>query len=447
MGIYDNTVASRSRDLEIQDIGLQGQDDLRVGFGERFSAANKLTFNRYTPYGRDRVFEDEYDKRDRILQDAGLSTEALITTKRVLDRRDSGNYPDLKSDNLGRPVIDDKGVVQIIDFDQYLKEVSDNDQLLMELRNNHPELDIQTDEEIASKVKMDQIEILTQDEDLAERSSFLGKTGYLTGSMVGWLRDPTHVLASLVGLSPVGRAAMTANFLRVGAAEASIVAALEVIEKPGEVEFRRRTGEEDLTTGEALIESGVNIATAGVVGGSIGVVVGRFLKAPIPPSRTGNNVVTEATQDTVDTIRAAQAKGRVFDPEVEQATELLDETLQVARNAPKDTSYETHMDNYSDARRAMAQGEDMPGADNNASVIRASDEEVSAPQGSQTAIPENDLSVQDRAIGDLRTKLDSEDIAVNRTVDGKITSSSSRAFLAELDAEDAAVRATIDCLG
>lgn len=447
MGIYDNTVASRSRNLEIQQIGLQGQDDLRVGFGERFSSANKLTFNRYTPYGRDKVFEDEYDKRDKILQGAGLSTEALITTKRLLDRRDSGNYPDLKSDNLGRPILDNKDVIQVVNFQQYLKEIADNDELLMELKNNHPELDIQSDEEIASKVKMDQIELLNQDEDLAERSSFLGKTGYLTGSMVGWLRDPTHVLASLVGLSPVGRAAMLSNFLRVGAAESSIVAALEVVEKPGEIEFRRRTGEEELTTGEALIESGVNIAAAGVIGGSIGAIVGRFVRPPIPPSRTGNNAVTEATQGVVDNVRAEQATGRVFDPEIEQATDLLDEALQVARNAPKDTSYETHMDNYSDARRAMAQGEDMPGVDNSASVVRASDEEVSAPQGSQTAIPENELSVQDRAIGDLRASLEKQDVAVSRTIDGDVSTSSSREFLAQLDSEDAAVRATIDCLG
>lgn len=450
MGIYDSSVAFNSRQKELQDIGLTGQDDLQVGFGERFTSANQLTFNRYTPEGRDRAFEDIYAQRDEILINAGLIEDPLLTTKRLTDRRDSGNYPALNSDLLGRPTGDpiaDAKLAIFEDFEAYLKDNEHNDQLLMDLRAAHPELNIQSDEEIASQVVMDQTEILHRDEDLAERSTFLGKAGYLTGSMVGWVRDPVHFLSSLAGLSPAGRLSMAQNFLRVGAAEAAIVTALEVAEKPKEIQFRRLTGEESLTVAQAELESALTIGTSFVIGGAIGAAIGRFTR-PIARSATGNNAVNDATQATVDKIRTQQAKGTIFDPEVEQAADLLDESLQIARGAPEDVTYETHMNNYAEARKAIAEGDNVPGAEDLGAVKRASDVDVDAPVTSETAVPNAVDSVQDLAIADLRATLTSQDVTTRTTSpSGEITAVSSRQVLADLDAEDAAIKATITCLG
>ena len=453
MGIYDETVGARSREKELVDIGLTGQDDLRVGFGERFASANALAFGRYTPYGRDMAFNEAYDKRDKILMDAGLTTEALVTTQRVLNRQRSGNYPSLKSNYLGRGEdfnsFGDELSAQI-QGEQYLRDKEQNDELLLDLINAHPELDIQSDEQIASDILMNQLELLETDEDLAERGNFLGKVGFLTGSMVGWLRDPGHAASALAGISPVGRLSMATNFLRVGASEASIIAALELIEKPGEVAFRRQFGEPDLTTAEALTESVVNIGTGGVVGGGVGALIGRATrpKRPIPKSFTGNNAVTESTQELVDKVRASQAKGVVFDPEIEQAADLLEEMLLIARNAPDDVSYETHLNKYSEARRAISEGTDVPGPDDLKGIIKSSNEEVTAPPQSETSIPSPDTLIQDRGIGDLRARLERSDVTSTRTLEtGENVTVSSRETLAALDAEDAAVRATIDCLG
>lgn len=448
MGIYDSSVAFRSRQNELQDIGLSGQDDLSAGFGERFTSANELTFNRYTPLGRDRAFEDKYRSRDKILMDAGLISEQLLTSKRIMDRQESGNYPALKSNLLGRPLQDQHVNPQLLlDFPSHVQDTEINDNLLMDLRAAHPELEILSDEEIASNVMMDQLEIIHRDEDLAERSTFLGKVGFLTGSMVGWLRDPTHFLSSLVGLTPAGRLSMLQNFFRVGAAEASIIGALELSEKKGEVGFRRRTGEESLTTSEAAIESAFVVGGGFLLGGAVGATIGRFSR-PIARSDTANNVVDDATQDVLDRIRDQQSRGATFDPEIEQAADLIDEALQVARSAPEEVPYEVHMQKYADARTAIAEGNNVPGPDDLSSLVRASDADVSAPNDSLTFIPNAELSVQDRAILDLRQTLDVEDVITQSTsASGDISSVSSREILSTLDSENAAVRATITCLG
>ena len=449
MSIYESSVAFRSRQNELRDIGLSGQDDLPAGFGERFTSANELTFNRYTPLGRDRAFEDFYKKRDDILINKGLISKELLTTKRLMDRRDSGNYPNLNTGLLGRALESDNIDTQLGFFDPELFEVDvkENDQLLMDLKSAHPELNIMSDEEISSKVMMDQLEILSRDEDLAERSNFLGKVGYLTGSMVGWLRDPVHFASSLAGITPVGRLSMLQNFFRVGAAEAAVVSSLEFAEKAGEVSFRRRTGEEDLTTQQALIESATNVGLGFVVGGSIGALIGGFTR-PIPPSLFGNNNVSDRTQTIVDEARLLQNRGFNFDSEIAQAVDMLDEAMQIARSAPLDTSYETHLNNYSNARNAIADSRNVPGPDDLDATIRASDQDVDAPTGSETASPNTELDVQDRAILSMRETLANEDIVIStRNKSGDITKVSSRDILAGLDMDDAAVRATINCLG
>lgn len=449
MGIYDFSVAHRSRQNEIRDIGLSGQDDLQVGFGERFTSANELTFNRYTPMGRDRVFEQKYRERDQVLKDAGLIENQLLTTKRIMDRVDSGNYPNIKSDDLGRPIQkDENGKFQFIDFEEFLEDNAKNDTILHDLISANPELGIMSDEQISSLVMMEQLEILHRDEDLAERSTFLGKVGFITGAAVGWIRDPSHFITSLVGLTPLGRLSMSANFMRVGAAEATIVGALELREKEGEVAFRRRTGEPELTAQEAFIESGIAVGTAGILGGTVGAVIGRFTRAIPPSTNNANNAVTDETQQIVDSIRQSQSRGTQFDPDIEQAADLLDEALQIARSAPEDISYESHMNNYSNARVAIAEGSNVGGADDLGSLTRASNQDVEAPIASQTAIPDATPDAQDIAILDLRNTLEKEDILTSGPNEvGDITTSSSRQLLADLDSEEAAVRATLDCLG
>ncbi len=450
MGIYDSSVASKSREIELKEIGLEGEKDLASGFGERFSFANKITYQRYTPMGRSSVLEDEYSKRDDILKQSGLIDGQLLTTQRLVDRANSGNYPGLKSDLLGRNLfgISSNEEETALSEKPFINKNRENDELLLQLQKDNPNLEIKTDEEISSDVAMQQIELLNRDEDLADRSTFLGSVGYLTGSMVGWIRDPTHFLSSLVGLSPAGRLSAASNFFRVGAAESAIVGAIEIAEKPTEVEFRRRFGEPDLTTSEALIESGITVAGAGIIGGGIGALIGKFSR-PLARSETNNNAATEASQEIVDEFRRLQGTGTVFEPEVEQAANILDQTLEISRNSPTNTSYETHMSNYAEARRNLAEGQEVQvGVDDIGQVQRASDQDVIAPVGSESAIPESSLDIQNRAVQGLRTALEADDVFITQTgVQGRVEQVSAREVLQQLDNEDAAVRATIDCLG
>ena len=160
--------------------------------------------------------------------------------------------------------------------------------------------------------------------------------------------------------------------------------------------------------------------------------------------------VYKRLEEVLDEFRRVQGTGTVFDPEAEQAANLLDETLQIARSSPVDTSYETHMSNYAEARRNLAEGNEIQvGVDDFGQIRRASDQDVDAPINSQTATPETNIDVQNRAIQSLRNTLESEDVVFNQptTVAGEFTPVSSRETIRQLDAEDAAVRATIDCLG
>ena len=453
MGIYDNTVASRSHLIELQEIGLEGEQDLAVGFGERFSLANKLTYQRFTPLGREAVIESEFRERDKILIDNGLATKELLTTQRIISRAESGNYPSLTSDTQGRNMLGlpKSNVLGFISFKDELERNNENDQILLDLISEHPELGIKSDDEIFSDVLLKQQELLSKDSDFADRSTFMGKLGYLTGSMVGWIREPKHFLSSLIGLSPVGRATMAANFFRVGAAEASIVTALELQDAPTQTRFRREFGEPELTTGQAIVESGINIAGSAVFGGTVGAVTGRFFR-PIPPSaNNSNNAVSEFTQELLDEFSTIQQSpsSTPIDLELQQAASLLDETLQIARNAPIDTTYETHMSNYSQARVSIAEGDNITvGVDDFSMVQRASDQEVFAPINTETGIPESNIEIQQRAVGKLRTTLEARDVNITqRSPDGDLIEVSSRETLRQLDSEDAAIRATIDCLG
>lgn len=452
MGIYDNTVASRSRNQQLKEIALQGDQDLLVGFGERFTHANKLTFQRHTNTGQEKVFEEKYAQRDQILKDAGLIEKDLLTTQRLIDRSEAGNRPFLNDNNFLGIGEKQKDILGMPDFDEFLRDNEKYDELLNDFISAHPELNILSDEQIRSEVAMDQFELLNRDQDLAERSTWLGKAGYLAGSMVGWLRDPVNSSSSLLGLSSVGRLTMAQNFLRVGSTEAILTGILEFKRKPSELEFRKEFGEPDLTVSD--VEKEAILASAGsfVLGGGIGSLVGRFVRGrsrlKIAESETNNNNVTEGTQDLVDAVRARQAAGESFDIQVEQATDLLDEALQIARAAPKDTSYERHMTNYASARKAVAEGLDVKGADEFSQTVRGSDQRVEAPDGSQTAIPESTIDVQNRAITGLRTELNKNDVLTNTAgTEGGAVNISSREILDNLDAQDAAVRATIDCLG
>ncbi len=449
MGIYDFSTAHRSRITEMKAIGLSGQDDLRVGFGERFSNANKLTFDQYTPLGRDRLFENHFAARDKILMENGLIESPLLTTIRQQHRDESGGYPRLATSLLGRPIKRDEktGLSHLVSEQEFFDDNKANEEFLTDLIANNPELGILSDEEISSQVIMDQIQILATDSDLAERSSFLGKVGNLAGIAFGWGRDPTHLFTALVGGTPTRGASALTNFFKVGRAEASVVAALEVVEKKSEVAVRRKTGEPDLTTGQAFLESFINIAAGGVIGGAAGAAVGRFLR-PLPASlHNSNNAVTETTQDIVNKAREQQARGVQLDPEIEQAVDLLDESLQIARSAPDNIYYETHMSNYAEARASISKGETIQPLDNRG-ITRASDVDVDAPQGSQTINPDATPEIQDIVIADLRVTLEKQDIKFQTTnIAGDLTTVSARDVLRGLDAEDAAVRATIDCLG
>ena len=312
-----------------------------------------------------------------------------------------------------------------------------NEELIQSIKQSHPDLNIKTDSEIEQEVIQDQLDLLDRDKDLQERSTFLGKVGYLTGSLVGWIRDPTHAASLLAGGSITRGASMLTNFLRVGAAEAAIEAAIVTGEKGAEVEFRRSTGEEVSAT-QAILEAGVEVGLAGVLGGTVGAV-GGFIAKAIPKAKNPTNAASEASAELLDKFNKS-AKNPTA--EQVQAAALLDETVRIAKRAPKDANYEQHMTDYAHARKSIVEGRDINKADAGVDSTK-----VEPPESSRLADTEVTPDEADILIKDVKDSLEVEDVTFRElNKDNQVISEkSARGVMNDLDAQDKALRDTITC--
>lgn len=425
--LYDNTTFVRSQREEDLTNAIQGPEDLSVGFGERFSIGNQLTFSRFTETGRQANFTGRYEERDNALMDAGLTDGPLLTRGKL------NNLPGSIANQLFPLVGTPEGVVDA-NTDPVLER---NEELIRNIKQSHPELNIKTDSEIEQDLIQEQQDLMDRDKDLQERSNFLGKVGYLTGSALGWLRDPVHAVSILGGAGAIRGAGVAANFLRVGAAEASIEAALTVVEKPGEVEFRRFTGE-DVTGTQAVIESGVQVAAAGVLGGAVGAAGGLIGRA-IPTAKNPTSAVSQTSEELLERF-----KKEVTNPTAEQtqSAELLDELLDISKASPNGAGYEKHLKDYADARKSITEGRDVDMPDEGISSTK-----VEPPEGSKLADTDVTPDEEDLIIQDVRNSLEAEDVTFTKLdKDNQVTSErSAREIMEELDAEEKAIRDTISC--
>lgn len=425
MSLYgEGTTQFKSMIQEQTENGLQeGANDLSVGFFDRFSIGHQVEFTRFTQSGRKGLYTAQYEERDKLLMDEGLIDQPLVTRNRFKQNEDTLKVQNFQSDE---------------DWEHTTQSA---EELVRSLKQSRPDLKILTDEEIEQNIIQDQQELLAKDQDLQERSTFMGKVGYLAGVATGWARDPVHIASLLAGGTLARGAGILLNMFRIGSAEVAVESVIQSVEKSKEVAFRRLTGE-DVSTTQALQEVTIDVGLAGTIGSVLGGV-GGFVTRALPTPKNPSNVATDATAELLDNYATKVREGYVPTAKEAQSAELLDETVRIMKSAPEGANYEKHLSDYASARRNLTEGTETSKVDEGLDTT-----DVDAVEGSRLGNPEVAPDEEVLLINEIRNSLEVEDITLRdlNKNDEIIGEKSAREVFEELDADERAITDTINCL-
>lgn len=252
MDIYTNEstkkrITQEYKDKERRDLETaKRQEEFDAdssGFVENTAAAFEEQFTIHSKSGQESVYDKIIQEQDAILKANNIDVSELVLQK----IRQSANPTEGWSDWMrANPEV-------------YNKIVSDN-----------PDLGLKSAEQIEEQALDEFNKTIAEHEDVSSRSTFMGTVGKLVGVAGGYLRDPAG-LASVVAPGGVVTKGMSIlkSFANVAKAEIAAVTGEQLINKPSEVDLRRRLGE-DVSTGQAITESAALVGGAGIIGGAIG---------------------------------------------------------------------------------------------------------------------------------------------------------------------------------
>lgn len=413
--IFKGTRSYKSTEARLQD---QGRDreipKAPPSSGDRFKAAFSDAFKIGTQGGRNLL--ETTRERDQI---------------RLHQEHNTGVFSHQNS------LLDSTAAVQfgVTDGKDILRK---NEARIRELQKEFPNAGFKTAQEVDDDILREQGEILRKNRELSAASSGfdMGDIAAFAGYVTGFLADPANALSAAVGGGAVaGKAGLSA--IRVGASEAAIESALLLKDKPGELEVRRKLGEE-ITPAQVAAEVGISIGAAGVLGGAIGALFSKFA-----PVGTPANPVSQKTIDMVKRARKGISDGSIRESaELSSHLDMLDETAQILARTPEDSTQIQHTKDYVKAREDLANGRDVD-------VTGRSHEDEAG--GNPPQMPENTVELQtqqDTVISAAKQRLDVEDIELKVTDEqgNVIESRSARQLLREAEQAEKAAKAIDQCM-
>jgi hypothetical protein len=158
----------------------------------------------------------------------------------------------------------------------------------------------------------------------ADDATFMGFVGNIAGQALGPFQDPLNAATLFYPAAKVTSTMSYMQAIKAGAiAEAKAAAFPLAVNKPGEISVRRELGE-DVSVGQAALETGLEIGGAALIGGAVGAAAKRFtrviddvssVEAQKHPNLTEAEHA-EAVNKSIQEIDAPYAKSDIPEPDV-----------------------------------------------------------------------------------------------------------------------------------
>ena len=404
--IFKGTQQYQSTVQNMTKVGKENPIVDTAGFSDRVKSAFDVSFKQGTQFGR------------------GFTAESIADGQRELHLKHNTNvFATVRYDLMGGIPAAAKSPVDIIRA---------NNEKIEALKKRFPDAGFKSFNDIEEEFRNTQREILDSNRDLAERSSGLGKVGAGVGYIAGHLADPINL--GTLALGPAAKAgAVGQSFLRVGASEAAIEAAIQAKDKPGEVGVRRAIGEK-VTTGEAVAESATAVGLAGLIGGAVGAIFSKL-------GAMGDlaNPVSNKTANLAARARKAIEKGEINPTQdILDHINLMEEATGIAGAKPDGVNQVQHFKDYESVRGAIEAGEDLPGVSQRGfTEENLADAAEIDPQGVEAT----------ELVNNLRQKLQEEDVLITEIgEDGLARDRSGAATLRELGQEEKGLTQVDTCV-
>lgn len=243
------------RDELTKVMAAQEQIDPRqAGFSERFTTQRKETFTVGTSFGQAVEYDDIAKKQLQILKDNNLDSN--------FNQRFVGSLLVARESEINNPAMSLS--TEDLDTLKQQREIYDR------IAQSRPDLGLKTIQQLDEATQEQFEKIISDNNKTAENSTLMGSLGMLAGGITGYVQDPVGA-ATLFAPGGVGIKAMSiAQAVKTGALSEAAASTIPLaINKPGEVDVRRRAGEE-ISTEQVALEVGSEIGLAALGGGVIG---------------------------------------------------------------------------------------------------------------------------------------------------------------------------------
>lgn len=257
------------------------------------------------------------------------------------------------------------------------------------------------------------------EEKTIEENGVSGKVQQFTGGALAYLSTPLNFISTMYPagkLVVAGKAVLTG--INFGAVEAGVNALLQLKDRPGEIDIRRRSGE-DLTNQDIALESFTELlATFGIATG-VGMLIGRFTKGALPsgPKSPENPITAEFVNNVTDVVsQGAKNTDRV-------AVNTAREFSTLAETTPQGMSQAEHAVHTAEGIAQATKGEEI-------TVGRAVDPqrqqqvEVAAIEEATQDIEQKIATLRDQSLDtDVVTILDKDGNGIEINVKQELTDS------------------------
>lgn len=228
----------------------------KAGFVERFGTQRQRTFTVGTGVGRQAQYEDIANQQLQILKDNNLDSNFQQSTLPILltpEKTLTGDFYNLSTDAL--------------------ESIKQQREIYDRIASTRPDLGLKTIQQLEEATQEQFEKIISDNNKTSSSSTLMGTLGMLAGGMAGFFQDPFGAATLAVPGGAGVKAMSIMQAIKSGAkAEAIAAAAPLALNKPGELGVRRKAGEE-ISTGQAVLETGLEVGLAALGGGILGGAV------------------------------------------------------------------------------------------------------------------------------------------------------------------------------